>query len=88
VEVHFQLTSDGAEVVESRGAEAKAMRAHMACAYRRIVELKVELESLKANPHERLRLQLSLWRDGLPLDAVPAQGWLEFVPGEPAEWGE
>jgi alpha-amylase/alpha-mannosidase (GH57 family) len=88
VEVSFQLTRDGAEVLESRGMQANNARARTACAYRRIVEMKVELESLAASPHERLRIQLSLWRDGLPLDAVPAQGWLEFVPAEPAEWGE
>ena len=27
-----------------------------------------------------VRFQLSLWEDGLPLDAQPAQGWIEFIP--------
>jgi hypothetical protein len=31
------------------------------------------------------RLQLSVWRDGLPLDAIPAQGWIEFVPAMPSD---
>jgi len=24
-----------------------------------------------------IRFQFSLWKDGLPMDAVPQQGWLE-----------
>jgi alpha-amylase/alpha-mannosidase (GH57 family) len=88
LELDLQLTSDGAVLLGTRGEDGQPVKAQVACAYRRIVELGVDLKSLKADPHERVRLQLSLWRDGLPLDAVPAQGWLEFVPSEPAEWGE
>jgi hypothetical protein len=32
-----------------------------------------------------MRFQLSLWRDGLPADAVPQQGWIEFVPADTAD---
>jgi hypothetical protein len=33
-----------------------------------------------------LQLQVSRWYEGLPLEAAPPHGWIEFVPGEPAEW--
>ena len=56
------------------------------CAYSIIFELGATLESLNARPTEQVRLQLSIWRDGLPLEAAPALGWLEFTPSEPAEW--
>jgi hypothetical protein len=33
-----------------------------------------------------LRFQLSLWRGGLPMEALPPQGWIEFSTAEPADW--
>ena len=35
--------------------------------------------------HE-LRFQISLWQGGLPMDALPPQGWIEFSTAEPMEW--
>jgi hypothetical protein len=32
-----------------------------------------------------LRFQFSLWQSGLPLDAVPQQGWLEIRTTDPLE---
>lgn len=83
VEFQAQLTSGGAEIA-GRGRKLKAAN----CAYRRIFELGVDLELLGIDPGQPVRLQLSLWRDGLPADALPAQGWIEFVPANPTPWGE
>lgn len=83
LEVHAQLTRDGAEVV-GQGERVKAVY----CAYRRIVELSVDLEMLGVDTGQPVRFQLSLWRDGLPADALPAQGWIGFVPANPTPWGE
>ena len=33
-----------------------------------------------------LRFQVSLWQNGLPMDALPPQGWIEFSTAEPIEW--
>jgi len=63
-----------------------ASRPKVRCAYSQILELSVGLESLGAVSTEVVRLQMSLWRDGLPLEAAPQIGWIEFVPAEPAEW--
>ncbi len=55
-------------------------------AFNRIFEMSVPLNQLGARPDHPLRFQLSLWRDGLPLEAAPVQGWIEFTPAEPSEW--
>jgi alpha-amylase/alpha-mannosidase (GH57 family) len=57
-----------------------------AWSYGRIFEMSVRLDSIGAPPEKPLRFQISLWRDGLPLEAAPLQGWIDFVPFEPAEW--
>jgi alpha-amylase/alpha-mannosidase (GH57 family) len=79
MELRFNLHRDRAELAVPAIAKAE-------CAYLRIFELSMPLESIGARPTEPVRIQLSLWRDGLPLEAAPAQGWLEFVPFEPASW--
>jgi len=35
---------------------------------------------------QSLRLQLSLWKQGLPIDAIPQEGWLEISTAEPTDW--
>jgi hypothetical protein len=35
-----------------------------------------------------VRFQLSLWQGGLPVDAVPQQGWLEMPTTRPAEMAD
>jgi hypothetical protein len=44
------------------------------CAWVNILELRI----LLGTPSPAVRFQISLWRDGLPLDAVPQHGWLEL----------
>jgi hypothetical protein len=53
------------------------------CAFRKILEASVPLEGLGAAAGQSVRFQFSLWRDGLPMDAVPQQGWLELPATEP-----
>jgi hypothetical protein len=36
-------------------------------------------------PGRGLRFQFSLWQGGLPIDAVPQQGWLEMRTTDPGE---
>ena len=50
------------------------------CAFQHILEASVPLSS--APPGESIRFQFSLWKDGLPMDAIPQQGWLESVDSE------
>jgi hypothetical protein len=58
------LASESAVVVES------SFPAPIACAWRRVLELR--LPGAAGQP-----FQLSLWRDGLPLESLPAHGALQ-----------
>jgi alpha-amylase/alpha-mannosidase (GH57 family) len=56
-------------------------------AFAKILELRLPLSSVGAGLRQPVRFHLSLWQDGLPLDAVPEQGWLEVSTAEPTDWG-
>jgi len=83
-------------VALSRG-EARVAEAHLAasapedagraleCAVGRILELRVSLPALGVPPGGGLRFQFSLWQGGLPMDAIPQQGWLEMRTTDPVE---
>ncbi len=71
---------------EGRAVLTEPAVAGVKCTFVRIFELSAPLEALGVRSTEPLRLQLSLWRDALPLEAAPAQGWLEFTPFEPGGW--
>jgi alpha-amylase/alpha-mannosidase (GH57 family) len=55
----------------------------MDTAFRKILEGKVPITALGAHPGDVIRLQLSLWRESLPLDALPQEGWLRLSTAEP-----
>jgi alpha-amylase/alpha-mannosidase (GH57 family) len=55
-------------------------------AFRRVLETKFSLAALGVGPGQSLRLQLSLWKQGLPMDAIPQEGWLEISTAEPTDW--
>jgi alpha-amylase/alpha-mannosidase (GH57 family) len=50
----------------------------------KIFEFKLKLYALDAVSGDLLRLRFSLWRDRLPVDALPVEGWIELhlVPEE------
>lgn len=56
-------------------------------AFSKIFEVRVPLSAAGAAMRQPVRFHLSLWQDGLPLDAVPRQGWLEVSTAEPNDWG-
>jgi alpha-amylase/alpha-mannosidase (GH57 family) len=49
------------------------------CAFRNILEAGIPLKALGAAPGQPVHFQFSLWKDGLPMVAVPQQGWLELT---------
>ena len=55
------------------------------CRFGRVLELKLPLCALGIAPGAGLRFQFSLWQGGLPMDAVPQQGWLEMRSTDPVE---
>src|ERR1043166_8565630 len=44
-----------------------------------IFECRAPLKALNAVVGSRLRVRFSLWRDGLPLDALPQEGAIELI---------
>ena len=80
LQLSAMLTSAGVVLTGAAG-ESGLVNA----AYGRFFELSCGAAEAGFDMETPLRLQLSLWRDGLPLDALPSQGWIEFVPAVPAD---
>ena len=68
--------SDGAARVTEGRAE---------CSFVRILEARMALADAGITPGDGLRFQLSLWQGGLPMDAIPQQGWIEMRTTDPVE---
>jgi len=60
----------------------------VSCAFSRVLEVQVPLEATGVRNGAGLRFQLSFWQSGLPMDAVPHQGWIEMRTTDPGEMGE
>jgi len=85
-EFRFALSRGGAHLSSMSGRGARHALPVVASAYQRIFECSVDLAGIDASPASTVQIQVSLWREGLPLEAAPPHGWIEFIPGEPAEW--
>jgi hypothetical protein len=55
-------------------------------AFHKVLEARLSLAALGVASGQSLRLQLSLWKQGLPVDAIPQEGWLEISTAEPTDW--
>jgi len=55
-------------------------------AWGKVLELGVALGALQVEAGDMVRVQLSLWRSDLPVDALPHDGWLELSSAEPRDW--
>jgi alpha-amylase/alpha-mannosidase (GH57 family) len=51
-----------------------------------VLEVRLSLAAFGVGLGKPVRLQISLWRDGLPMDALPPQGWLECCAPEFTDW--
>jgi alpha-amylase/alpha-mannosidase (GH57 family) len=47
-------------------------------AFQQVFEVRLGYSALGLAPHERIRLQVSLWLNGLPLQVLPQEGWLHL----------
>ncbi len=52
----------------------------------KIMEAAFSLRELGVQPGDMLEFQVSVWKDRLPVAAMPQQGWLKMETGEPQEW--
>ncbi|MGA2132290.1 MAG: glycoside hydrolase family 57 protein [Bryobacteraceae bacterium] len=55
-------------------------------AFKDVLEARLSLAALGASAGAPVHFQFSLWQGGLPMDAVPQQGWIEVPAGEQAFW--
>ena len=58
------------------------------CAFSRVLEVRLLLAALGLPEGSGVRFQFSLWQGGLPMDAVPQQGWIAMKTTDPAKIGE
>jgi alpha-amylase/alpha-mannosidase (GH57 family) len=70
------------------GLTEGASGTELECALGRVLELRLSLKALAIAAGGGLRFQFSLWHGGLPIDAVPQQGWLEMRTTNPLEMAE
>jgi alpha-amylase/alpha-mannosidase (GH57 family) len=66
---------------------APAVASPMDCALAHVLETRISLAALALRPGEGLRFALSVWQGGLPMDAVPQEGWLEMRTTDPDQLG-
>ena len=79
--VHVRLEEGSATVVQSDLSVGEPE-----VALGKIFEMRVPLDGVGVKFGQSLRFQLSLWQGGLPLDALPQQGWLELSTADPSDW--
>jgi alpha-amylase/alpha-mannosidase (GH57 family) len=51
-------------------------------AFERILEVAIQKNQLSLKGHTKLRLGIALWHGGLPVDVLPAEGFLDVLLGE------
>ncbi len=51
---------------------------HVELAFQQIFELRLDYAILGISSHERIKLQVSVWAKGLPLQLLPQEGWLNL----------
>lgn len=56
-------------------------------AWKEVLEVSIPLKKLDLGT-DRIRAQVSVWHDGLPMDSLPQEGWIEFAVARVAEWTE
>jgi len=73
--------ANGARLVEPLDPPAEA-------ALGKVLEARIPLAAMGVHNGGGLRFQCSLWQGGLPIDAVPQQGWIEMKTTDPMEMEE
>jgi len=84
------LFSEGAARVKEQMlavAGASGTAGPIECAFARVLETRLSLPALGLAAGNGLKFQFSLWQGGLPMDAVPQQGWLSMRTTDPDEMG-
>jgi hypothetical protein len=83
--VVIDFSHDSSLKLQTELAAAQADPHAVECAFARVLEARLSLAAMGIAPAGGLRFQFSLWQGGLPINAVPQQGWLEMRTTDPAE---
>ena len=83
VRLHAAISGGGVKAVEFwKGEESLLVPLgtgdHVKVAFQRIFELRLDYTILGVAPHERISVQASIWMNGLPLQVLPQEGWLNL----------
>ncbi|MBV9744244.1 MAG: hypothetical protein JO099_10795 [Acidobacteriia bacterium] len=83
------FTEGGAHVKEQQFAQpaTEPVKPAIECAFSRVLEIRLLLAALGVAEGSGLRFQFSVWQGGLPMDAVPQQGWIRMATTDPKELG-
>ena len=79
--LHAAIGAAGVKAVEFwRGGESLLVPLgtgdQVQVAFRQVFELRFAFSILGVAPHEQIKLQVSIWMNGLPLQVLPQEGWL------------
>ena len=75
-----------ANVTELSLAADGAEAANVKFGFKNVLEARLPLRVLGTDGHSPVRFQFSLWQGGLPMDAVPQQGWIEMAGAGQSDW--
>ena len=84
--VSMRFSHGGVDAAD-RVFAAAGVQSPVQCAYSRVLEVRLSMAALGLRPGEGLRFAVSIWQGGLPVDAVPQQGWIEMRTTDPAQFG-
>jgi alpha-amylase/alpha-mannosidase (GH57 family) len=89
LEIRFCLRSHGSTeehsfiaLIENGSASIGKGGPAVTCAYQNVLELAAPVP----RRGEDVQFQASCWHDGLPVDAIPVQGWLTVTTNDPFDW--
>ena len=85
-DTELRLNIQSGDISASRVVGLKGSDEGIESAFQRVCEVSYSLASAGIAAGQTIRFQLSLWQGGLPMDALPPQGWIEFSTAEPIEW--
>ena len=84
VRINLDEASLAIRLEDGRAVVSKPEKAE--AAFRSILEVRLPFGAFGSERGRLVRVQVSLWQDGLPIEALPPQGWLECPTAEPADW--
>ncbi len=87
--VRMHLNAGGAEWdldLQRGSAKVRQSQPPLDVSFGRVLEIRIPLQLVTQPSSDYVPLQLSLWQDSLPLDALPPEGWIRLSTAEPSDW--